>query len=42
VGGTEVARIAEGAAGQGWRATGGGFEVRFPDRFAAVEVRGEF
>jgi alpha-glucosidase len=41
VGGAEVAKAAD-EAGPGWRPTPGGFEVRFPDRFAAVEVRAEF
>jgi alpha-glucosidase len=41
VGGTEITKAAD-EAGPGWRATPGGFEVRFPDRFAAVEVRAEF
>jgi len=42
VGGSEVTRAADGAAGPGWRPTPSGFEVRFPDRFAAIEVRAEF
>jgi alpha-glucosidase len=42
VGGAESSRLAQGASGPGWRTTASGFEVRFPDRFTAVEVRAEF